>query len=184
MKSNVYTRTGDSGTTSLVGGTRVAKDSARLEAYGTVDELNSWLGLLAVSAHVPEADRSLLSDIQNRLFDIGSILATEETSSWQPDPLPAEAVAMIEDAIDRLDAQLPAHNRFILPGGSADAARCNIARCVARRAERRIIALGRSVTVDPTVIRYINRLSDYLFVLGRAVNYNCGINEIFWEKKR
>ena len=184
MKSKVYTRTGDSGTTSLVGGTRVPKDSSRLEAYGTVDELNSWLGLIAVSPHVAAADLELLADVQNRLFDIGSILATEETSSWQPEPLPAEAVGLIEAAIDRLDAQLPAHNRFILPGGSADAARCNIARCVARRAERRIIALSRDAAVDPAVIRYVNRLSDYLFVLGRAVNHNCGINEIFWEKKR
>lgn len=184
MKSKVYTRTGDSGSTSLVGGTRVAKDSGRLEAYGTVDELNSWLGLIATSQHIAAADLELLGDVQNRLFDIGSILATEETSSWQPDPLPAEVVSLIEAAIDRLDAQLPAHNRFILPGGSVDAARCNIARCVARRAERRIIALSRDTAVDPTVVRYINRLSDYLFVLGRAVNYNCGFDEIFWEKKR
>lgn len=182
MKSKVYTRTGDSGTTSLVGGTRVAKDSVRLEAYGTVDELNSWLGLIAVSPYVSPDDKALLTAVQNRLFDIGSILATEETSPWQPAPMAPAAVEDIEHAIDRLDASLPAHNRFILPGGSADAARCNIARCVARRAERRILTLAREVDVDPVLIRFVNRLSDYLFVLSRAININCGVNEIFWEK--
>ncbi len=182
MKSKVYTRTGDSGTTSLVGGTRVAKDSDRLEAYGTVDELNSWLGLVACSKGIAPDDKSLLTRVQNRLFDIGSMLATEETSSWQPAPFPEEAVTDIEKAIDRLDSTLPAHNRFILPGGCPDSARCNIARCVTRRAERRILTLAREVEVDPRLIRFVNRLSDYLFVLGRAININCGIDEIFWEK--
>ena len=182
MKSKVYTRTGDSGTTSLVGGTRVAKDSARLEAYGTVDELNSWLGLIALSHDISADDAALITAIQNRLFDIGSMLATEETSSWQPAPLHPQAITDIEEAIDRLDSALPPHNRFILPGGSTDAARCNIARCIARRGVRRIITLGREATGDPAIIRFINRLSDYLFVLGRSVNINCGVNEIFWEK--
>ncbi len=181
-KSNVYTRTGDSGTTSLVGGTRAPKDSPRLEAYGTVDELNSWLGLIATAAVLDPADRVLILDIQNRLFDIGSILATEPDSAWQPAPLPAEAIVSVERAIDRLDSALPVHNRFILPGGSPDAARAHIARCVARRAERRIITLAADTTVDPVVIAYINRLSDYLFVLARALNYNSGSEEIFWTK--
>ena len=181
-KSNVYTRTGDSGTTSLVGGTRAPKDSPRLEAYGTVDELNSWLGLLATAPALDPADRLLIADIQNRLFDIGSILATEPESSWQPTPLPTDAIALVEQAIDRLDSALPAHNRFILPGGSPDAARAHIARCVARRAERRIITLVAETSVDPTVIAYINRLSDYLFVLARALNHNSGSEEIFWAK--
>lgn len=181
-KSNVYTRTGDHGTTALVGGSRVAKDSPRLEAYGTVDELNSWLGLINCSPHIDPADRELITGIQHRLFDIGCILATEPDSRWQPEPLPESAVAEIEHAIDRLDATLPAHNRFILPGGNPDSARAQIARCIARRAERRIITLAQSVTVAPPVISYINRLSDYLFILARAINHNSGTNEIFWEK--
>lgn len=181
-KSNVYTRTGDSGTTSLVGGTRVAKDSPRLEAYGAVDELNSWLGLVACSRYLSLDDKSVLKTVQNRLFDIGSMLATEPESRWQPQPLPDNAVETIERAIDRLDSSLPAHNRFILPGGCEDAARAHIARCVARRAERRIVTLAAATSVDPAIVRYINRLSDYLFVLARAINYNCGSEEIFWEK--
>ncbi len=181
-KSNVYTRTGDRGTTSLVGGTRVAKDSPRLEAYGTVDELNSWLGLIALSRNIDDQDRRLIGSVQNRLFDIGSMLATEPDSKWQPQPLGPDAVAEIELAIDRLDAALPAHNRFILPGGCEDAARTHIARCVARRAERRIITLADQTDVDPAIISYINRLSDYLFVLARAINHNFGSDEIFWEK--
>lgn len=181
-KSNVYTRTGDRGTTSLVGGTRVAKDSARLEAYGTVDELNSWLGLLEASQYVGREDKTVIHRMQNRLFDIGSMLATEPESHWQPEPLPSTAVQEIEQAIDRLDSELPAHNRFILPGGCEDAARAHIARCVARRAERRIITLAADTPVDPLIIGYINRVSDYLFVLARAINHNFGSEEIFWEK--
>lgn len=183
-KSNVYTRTGDRGTTSLVGGTRVSKDSPRLEAYGTVDELNSWLGLVAASPHVSLEDLALLREIQNRLFDIGAMLATEPESVWQPEPLGNEAVKEIEQAIDRLDSSLPAHNRFILPGGCEDSARTHIARCVARRAERLIISLSAAVSVDENIITYVNRLSDYLFVLARAINHKCGSEEIFWEKKR
>ena len=181
-KSNVYTRSGDRGTTSLVGGTRVAKDSARLEAYGTVDELNSWLGLIRASQFVSPEDKTIIHKIQNRLFDIGSMLATEPESHWQPEPLAPHAVTEIEEAIDRLDSALPADHRFILPGGCEDAARAHIARCVARRAERRIITLGNDTEVDPQIISYINRLSDYLFVLARAINHNFGSEEIFWEK--
>lgn len=183
MKSTVYTRTGDTGTTSLVGGTRTAKDDIRLEAYGTVDELNSWLGLLDSSDRLPADAHATLRRASNLLFDVGAILATEPESKWQPAPFPAEAVADIEADIDALDATLPRHNRFVLPGGAPDAARANIARTVARRAERRIITLARTgAAVDPAVIRFINRLSDYLFVLGRAVNILNGRDEIFWTK--
>lgn len=182
MKSKVYTRTGDNGTTSLVGGSRVSKDDPRLEAYGTVDELNSWLGLIATFKSISDDDRSLLSGIQNSLFDVGSILATEPESSWQPAPFDIKRIEKIESAIDRLDSALPAHNRFILPGGSAEAAQAQIARCVARRAERRIISLSKDVDVDYAIVRYINRLSDYLFVLARAINNNNSSEEIFWDK--
>lgn len=181
-KSNVYTRTGDTGTTSLVGGTRAAKDDVRLEAYGTVDEANSWLGLLNASLAIPAQAHATLQSAMNRLFDIGSALATEPESSWQPDPFPDRAIATLEADIDALDSALPRHNRFILPTGHPDAARANIARTVVRRAERRIIALSRTATVDPGIIRYINRLSDYLFILSRAINIYNQHDEIFWEK--
>lgn len=177
----VYTRTGDAGTTSLVGGKRVSKTDIRLDAYGTVDELNSWLGLLACSPYLPQDEADILQMAMNRLFDIGSILATEPESKWQPAPFPATCTQMLESAIDRMEESLPRHNRFILPGGCADSARANIARTVARRAERRILALADTTPVDAEVLRFVNRLSDYLFVLGRAINKNAGKNEVFWE---
>ena len=178
----VYTRTGDSGTTSLVGGTRIDKDNARLEAYGTVDELNSWLGLLDSSEAVPQPAHATLLRAMNLLFDIGASLATEEDSKWQPAPFPAAATETLEADIDAFEASLPRHNRFILPGGCEDSARTHIARCVARRAERRIISLSATVEIDRDIITYVNRLSDYLFVLARAINHKCGSDEIFWEK--
>lgn len=182
MKSNVYTRTGDSGTTSLVGGERIAKDDARLEAYGTVDELNSWIGLLASLPTVRSEARATLRRVSNRLFDVGSALATAPGSSWQPPAFPLSEIEALEADIDAVDASLPRHNRFILPSGHPDAARANIARTVARRAERRIITLGSKVSVDPAILRFINRLSDYLFVLGRQINVSNGADEVFWEK--
>lgn len=182
MKSTVYTRTGDTGTTSLVGGTRIAKDDPRLEAYGTVDELNSWLGLLDSSKVLPEQAHKTLSRAMNHLFDAGAILATEAESKWQPAPFPMEAIEALEADIDELDATLPRHNRFILPGGHPDAAKANIARTVARRAERHIIALSTTTTVDANLLRFINRLSDYLFILSRAINVSNGHDEIFWQK--
>lgn len=181
-KSNVYTRTGDAGTTSLVGGTRVAKNSPRLEAYGTVDEANSWLGLLNASREIPEVAHATLLRAMHHLFDIGSALATEPESKWQPEPFPISAVETLESDIDNLDATLPRHNRFILPSGHPDAARANIARTVVRRAERRIMDLADIAPVDPSILKYINRLSDYLFILSRAVNNYNDKDEIFWQK--
>lgn len=174
----IYTRTGDSGTTSLTGGTRVPKNSPRLEAYGTVDELNAWLGLLVSVDTMPAEAYPTLRAALSLLFDIGAALATEPQSRWQPEPFPADAVDALEADIDRLDAQLPAHNRFVLPGGHPDSARAGIARTVARRAERRILDLD---NVDPQIVRYINRLSDYLFVLSRAINFFNGKDEFFWH---
>lgn len=183
MKSRLYTRTGDDGTTSLVGGTRAPKDSARLEAYGTVDELNSWLGILAASEVISAERRAMIQSIQNRLFDIGCALATEPESSWQPQPIGREAVEAIERAIDAVDSGLPQLRQFILPGGHPDAARAHVARTVARRAERRIIALAREVEVDADIIKYVNRLSDLLFALSREININTGHEEFFWQKR-
>lgn len=178
-KSNIYTRTGDKGTTSLVGGKRVPKTDPRLEAYGTVDELNGWLGLLDSSRQIPEAAHATLLRAMNNLFDIGAALATEPESAWQPAPFAPEQVQTLEADIDALDATLPRHNRFILPGGHPDAARANIARTVARRAERRMTVLP---DVDANIMQYINRLSDYLFVLSRAINILNSRDEIFWQK--
>lgn len=180
MKSTVYTRTGDAGSTSLVGGTRVSKNSARLEAYGTVDEANSWLGLLDASTALPEASHATLGRAMNHLFDIGSALATEATSKWQPAPFPEEAIKALEADIDALDSTLPRHNQFTLPGGHPDSARANIARTVVRRAERRIIAMAESEAVDAGILRYINRLSDYLYILSRAINVTNGVEERVW----
>lgn len=180
----VYTRTGDKGTTSLVGGTRVEKNDIRLEAYGTVDELNSWLGLIDSSKFIPERAHDTLLDAMNRMFDIGSTLATEPESKWQPAPFPQAAVTALEKAIDELEEILPRHNKFVLPGGHPDAARTNIARTVARRAERRIISLAQTTAVDPTILRYINRLSDYLFTLSRAINCINSQEELYWNSPR
>lgn len=181
-KSNLYTRTGDAGTTSLVGGKRVGKDHARLEAYGTIDELNSHIGLLASAQGLDDADRGTLTAVQHRLFDIGTLLATEPESVWQPAPLPRECVATLEAEIDRLDAALPRHNRFILPGGHPDAARAHVARTVARRAERRMVALAaEGIAVDSCAMCLVNRLSDYLFALARTINMRTSRPEIFWE---
>lgn len=180
MKSTVYTRTGDDGSTSLVGGTRVSKTSVRLEAYGTVDEANSWLGLLESSQQIPEAAHRTLTRAMNLLFNIGSALATEPESAWQPTPMDPADIAALEADIDALDATLPRHNRFTLPGGHPDSARANIARTVVRRAERRILALASEATVDSGIIRYINRLSDYLYILSRAINVGTATPERFW----
>ncbi|MDE6540950.1 MAG: cob(I)yrinic acid a,c-diamide adenosyltransferase [Muribaculaceae bacterium] len=187
MKSALYTRTGDAGQTSLVGGTRVGKDDARLEAYGTIDELNSHLGLLAASRALDRADRATLQEVQRRLFDVGTLLATEPSSRWQPEPLPEAAVEALEAEIDRLDGALPRQRTFILPGGHDDAARAHIARTVARRAERRMVALQHAGTaVDGASMRLVNRLSDYLFALARTINARNRVAELPWsppEKK-
>ena len=182
MKSRLYTRTGDDGTTSLVGGSRTGKDSPRLEAYGDVDELNSWIGLLASSPFIDPNCRKHLLTIQNRLFDIGAILATEPESSWQPKPLSSEHIDEIEQLIDELDASLPPVRQFILPGGHPDSARAHIARTVARRAERRVIALSRTEPVDAAVIKYLNRISDLLYIIARDINVRTSTPEIFWQK--
>lgn len=181
-KSPLYTRTGDNGTTSLVGGERVAKDSLRLEAYGTVDELNSHIGLLRAEATDPDTIRTLQT-VQNLLFDIGGYLASDPEGTWTlPPGVAPHDIEAIEKAIDSLDGQLPKLNSFVLPGGSPQAAHAHIARTVCRRAERRIIALSRQAPVAPEVIRYINRLSDYFFALARFCNTSQNIDEIIWQK--
>lgn len=181
-KSIVYTKTGDKGTTSLVGGTRVQKTHVRLEAYGTVDELNAQLGLL-ITYIADEADRRFLLRVQHLLFNIGSHLATEqEVTALRPASVIGPThVQEVENEIDRTDAALPQLRAFVLPGGSRPAAICHVCRTVCRRAERRVLSLAEQHRVAEEVIMYLNRLSDYFFVLSRKLNISTQTNEIFWD---
>ncbi len=176
--SKIYTRTGDDGSTGLGDGSRVGKDSARVEAYGTVDEANSCIGLL-LAADLPEDVRALLVRIQHQLFDLGGELC-----------IPGHA-AVFDADIDALEAQLdhfndglPALKEFILPGGGEAAARCHIARTVVRRAERRTVELARLEDIRPQPVHYLNRLSDLLFVLARVLARASGHGEVLWAHER
>lgn len=177
----IYTRTGDNGTTGLIGGTRVKKYNIRLEAYGTVDELNSYIGLIR-SVFKDEATDSTLGKIQNKLFVIGANLATEGTNELIKKQVPCreEDIVMLEKEMDRMVEVLPPLNHFILPGGSEASAFCHVARTVCRRAERRIVELSEKAEVDKVLIKYINRLSDYLFVLSRKISMDLKTPEILW----
>lgn len=180
----IYTRTGDTGQTSLVGGRRIDKIDPRLDAYGTVDELNAQLGWLAATPGLDSETVRRLRGVQNRLFNLGSYLATDPRDLPQgPDTPPAglgdNHIEALEHAIDTIDSEVPPQRAFILPGGCEVACRANIARTVCRRAERRIAAIS---GVHPVVRRYVNRLSDYLFALGRLLNHRAGIADIEWQK--
>ena len=165
----IYTKTGDAGTTSLVGGTRVAKDDKRVEAYGTVDELNSHIGLLAeMMRQLKGGYRDELKDVQHNLFTIQTLLATEEDDFYRRLPqLQMEEVEILERQIDTITDQLPQLKNFVIAGGNMAGAQCHVCRTVCRRAERRVVALAHEVRVDDVILRYLNRLSDYLFVLAR-----------------
>ncbi|GAB6394228.1 MAG: cob(I)yrinic acid a,c-diamide adenosyltransferase [Bacteroidales bacterium] len=161
QKSLVYTRTGDKGTTSLAGGKRVPKTDKRIESYGTIDELNAFTGLLI--EEMPDGeDRNFLRSVQRKLFTVGSYLATDRESKVTP-----ESIACIEREIDRIDNELPAMKRFVLPGGCRSAALSHVCRTVCRRAERQICRLNETSPVEAPVLVFINRLSDYFFVLAR-----------------
>lgn len=177
----VYTKTGDKGTTSLVGGVRVSKTHIRLEAYGTVDELNAQLGLLSTYLSCAD-DRAFVTQVQHKLFAVGSYLATDlsHTRLHEASLVRSEEVDRIEREIDRLDSLLPPLKAFILPGGCRGAAVCHVCRTVCRRAERRILSLAGQVDIDAVVIAYMNRLSDYLFVLSRKMNQDENIDDFFW----
>ncbi|MEG0796526.1 MAG: cob(I)yrinic acid a,c-diamide adenosyltransferase [Odoribacter sp.] len=181
----IYTKTGDKGLTSLIGGTRVAKNSTRLEAYGQVDELNSYLGMIRAFPLSPELLEELV-EIQSRLFDVGGNLATDTAAKGIKTKLSVtEAdVALLEKAIDRMDKELPSMPYFVLPGGDEAVAFCHIARTVCRRAERRILDLTEETEVDEGVLKYINRLSDYLFILSRKVANDRGVEELKWVPER
>ena len=163
-----------------MGGQRVSKNSARLESYGTMDELNSHIGMVrSFPAASPVADE--LVEIQRRLFDAGGYLATAPTDSFAKVSIREEDILLLEQAIDRMDASLPPMRSFVLPGGSAAVSACHVARTVCRRAERRILALAAEASVAPLVVRYINRLSDYLFTVARFANTLTSTPETPWK---
>jgi len=172
--SKIYTRTGDAGETGLGDGSRTAKDSLRVEAYGTVDELNSVIGLL-LSARLPEGIEPLLTRLQHELFDLGGELCMPGTTL-----IPDSYVEGLEKDLDALNEDLPPLRDFILPGGSEAAARCHFARTVCRRAERRVVSLAETEAVNPISVKYLNRLSDLLFVAARVIARADGGSEVLW----
>lgn len=184
MKSLLYTRTGDRGTTSLVGGERIKKNSTRLEAYGTLDELSSSLGVIAADSECAKEVKEQILEIQNELFNLGAYLATAVPDGEKPacTSLDAAKIEALESWIDSLDGQTPKIRAFVLPGGSKLAAECHMARTICRRAERAVLALAETEYVDPAVTRYVNRLSDYLFIAARFQNFMQGVDEIVWKK--
>jgi cob(I)alamin adenosyltransferase len=185
MAAKIYTKTGDLGKTSLIGGTKVAKSDIRIETYGTVDELNSYIGLVN-DYLVNHEIKIFLKEIQDRLFTIGSSLACDpdkEPMMKMPD-LKEEDVNILEKEIDRMNEELPVMKNFILPGGHAAVSAAHITRCVCRRAERWCVNMQEhQVFVDPLIIKYLNRLSDYLFVLARYIAHLFKVAEIAWKPR-
>jgi cob(I)alamin adenosyltransferase len=184
MAIRIYTKTGDKGTTSLIGGTKVSKSHLRIEAYGTVDELNSFIGLL--SDQLPPSFPTLLREIQDRLFTIGSSLACdpEKEPKFSIPDLHEADIQLLEKAIDTMDAELPSMRSFVLPGGHPAVSTAHIARCVCRRAERGVVRLqDEDAFVDPLVLQYLNRLSDYLFELARFIGHRLAVPEIPWKPR-
>lgn len=179
----IYTKTGDTGKTSLLGGSRVSKADLRIDAYGTVDELNSYIGLLR-DQEINQKREGLLKEIQDRLFTIGAALATEpgKEKVKRPD-LHNEDLELLEKEIDAMESQLPPLRHFILPGGHQVVSFCHIARTVCRRTERCVIDLMEIEHVDEIIIKYLNRLSDYLFVLGRLVAQELKVEEVTWKPR-
>ena len=183
MSKKVYTKTGDKGTTSLLGGTKVSKDDWRLEAYGTVDELNSFIGLLSDSmiGNIRSFDKSLsqLDTIQNTLFIIGSCLSYDSLGKerMKLQEISDSNITELENWIDEMDSNLPELKNFIIPGGSQIVSFCHVCRTISRRAERRCIP----ATQYPLILKYLNRLSDYFFILGRFANKEQGYSETIWK---
>ena len=186
----VYTKTGDKGTTALFGGTRVPKHHIRIESYGTVDELNSHIGLIR-DQDINPLYKAVLIEVQDRLFTVGAILATppekETLKNGQPrlniNRISDEDITYLETEIDKMDAELPQMTHFVLPGGHTTVSYCHIARCVCRRSERVITELNESSIVSEIVMAYVNRLSDYLFVLSRKLTLDLNANEQPWKPR-
>lgn len=179
----IYTKTGDKGTTALFGGKRVSKADLRIETYGTVDELNSYIGLLR-DQEVNTKRKDILVEIQDRLFTVGSILATEPGNTKVKVPsLIEQDITFLEKEIDVMDSQLPPMKSFVLPGGHQSVSFCHIARTVCRRAERLVIDLDAQEKVDALIFQYLNRLSDYLFMLSRKMTTELGAEETPWKPR-
>ena len=179
----VYTKKGDTGTTQLIGGTRVSKSSLRIESYGTIDELNSFIGLIR-DQDIDEKYKQQLIEIQDRLFTIGSSLASDPEKSKMkiPDLLESD-IQFLEDCMDEMDRELPEMKFFVLPGGHTTVSYCHLSRCVCRRAERIIVALSEHDFVAEGVFKYVNRLSDYLFVLSRKLAQDLKASEQPWRPR-
>lgn len=179
----IYTKTGDDGTTGLVGGSRVKKYDLRLEAYGTIDELNAVIGVIR-SLELPDDVVDILNKIQNKLFNIGSLLASDDKGAEFTAKLSVTEANIkdLEIAIDKYQKQLPELTHFVLPGGNLTSAQCHVARTVCRRAERRILEFAEQSKVQTEIIIYINRLSDFFFVLSRKLAFDNNIEEFAWEK--
>jgi cob(I)alamin adenosyltransferase len=175
--SKIYTRTGDDGSTGLGDGSRVAKDSLRVNAYGTVDEANSCIGVVLAHGGIPNAVQQCLTRVQHQLFDLGGELCIPGMALIQDGD-----IERLEQDLDAFNDPLPPLKDFILPGGGAAAAHCHVARTVTRRAERETITLSRNEDVRPQVVRYLNRLSDLLFVIARVLARECGEGEVLWRR--
>jgi cob(I)alamin adenosyltransferase len=184
-KSKIYTKAGDSGESRLFGGKKVQKDIPRVEAYGTVDELNSALG--ATASFVKDKKVfSIIKGLQNDLFDIGAELANSKNTAYDTNELmlfSKSNTEKLEIIIDQIDVKLPTIKEFIVPGGTNAASLLQLARTITRRAERRAVTLSKKESVNPNILMYLNRLSDLLFVLSRYLNYKAKIKETFWSKK-
>jgi cob(I)alamin adenosyltransferase len=190
MALKIYTKTGDKGQTGLLGGTRVPKHNIRIEAYGTIDELNSWIGLLrdSIASNELIADSrqqiAILVETQDRLFTIGSSLASDPKKSKVKIPhLKEDDIILFEREMDNMDTVLPPMKNFVLPGGHELVSKCHITRCVCRRAERRVNNLAENEPVDELVIKYLNRLSDYLFMLSRKLAHDLDAPETAWKPR-
>jgi cob(I)alamin adenosyltransferase len=180
----IYTKKGDSGTTGLIGGTRVPKNHIRIESYGTIDELNSYIGLIR-DQEISNDIKEVLIEVQDRLFTLGSLLAADPDKSKMILPQVHESdVTFIENKIDEMDETLEPIKSFVLPGGHPTVSYTHIARCICRRAERLVVQLSEEYTVDPIIIQYLNRLSDYLFTLSRKLTKNLGATEQAWVSRK
>jgi cob(I)alamin adenosyltransferase len=182
MPFRIYTKTGDAGETALFGGRRVPKDDLRVESYGTVDELNAFIGVLRDHLHQPDV-RQTLFDIQNRLFSLGAYLASDPDKPILPLDLLEDDVLVLENAMDHMDAELPELRNFILPGGHPAVSAAHVCRTVCRRAERLVVGLHHEQALDPLALQYLNRLSDYFFVLARFLAQAFDTEEVVWRKR-
>lgn len=179
----VYTKTGDKGDTSLFGGSRVRKYDLRIESYGTADELNSWIGLIR-DQNINNSHKDFLTEIQDRIFTLGSQLAADPNKPKLKMPhIVEEDIIALEHKMDDYNETLPEMTKFTLPGGNTTVSYCHIARCVCRRCERLVVELSDREKIPAEIAKYLNRLSDYLFVLGRKLTQELGAQEVFWEPK-